>query len=434
MTTTIRDATPRQVSPNHLLGGAFYLIITTGALGGLGFAFWLVNARLFGASQVGEATSLLSATALISYFSLFGLNSTLIRYLPRSGHRDEEVTIGLLLVFGVAVLLSLAYVAATPVIAPSLRPVVGSFWRTLSFAFLSAFAAVNLCTDSVFIGLRAASYNFFIDGLLQSVVKLALPVAFVGLGAYGIVLASGLASTVAVVASIVMLGARLGLRPSVRDVRGVTRRLVRFSAANYLASLLNLVPILVLPTLVLDHRGAAQAGYYYIIFQIANLLNGGAYAISESLFAEGSYGEAALRELGRRSAVVIGGLMIPASILLAAVAHWLLRIFGPEYSRNAASALAVLALGGIGVSLNSWTGSLLRITDRLWSLVLSNVLYAGTIIGLAAAWVHAGLVWVAWAWVIGNVASGTVGALLLLPRRRPLRGNQGNRGHVDVTV
>lgn len=405
----------RRRNADELIRGSFFLAVTTGATGALGFAFWLINAQLYTPAQIGEATSLISATVMISYFSLFGLNSTLIRYLPSSTRRNEEVTVALLVVLVVATLLCTGYILLLPVTAPRLQDVVGNLADATLFTVLTALSAVNLCTDSVFIALRRAKYNLYINGFLQGAVKLLLPFFLIGLGGFGIFVGSGIAATFAVTASVLMMYRRLGLRLRLTAAGSVVRRLVRFSAANYVASLFNLIPILVLPMIILNVRGSAETGYFYISFQIANLLNGGAYAVSESLFAEGSYSGAALGRLAKRSAVVLGLLMVPASLILAGVAGLLLSLFGDDYVSQAAGCLSVFALGGIAVTLNSWTGSLLRITDRLWTLMWSNVVYAGSIVGLAILWADRGLTWIALAWLIGNLLSGGCAGLALLP-------------------
>lgn len=67
---------------DHLVRNSLYLMLSTGIQAALGFTFWIIMARLFSTGDVGKASSLISATALIAYFALFGLNSTLVRFLP----------------------------------------------------------------------------------------------------------------------------------------------------------------------------------------------------------------------------------------------------------------------------------------------------------------------------------------------------------------
>ena len=47
-----------------------------GIQAGLGFAFWIITARLFSTESVGLASSLISASNLIMFLGLLGMNTT----------------------------------------------------------------------------------------------------------------------------------------------------------------------------------------------------------------------------------------------------------------------------------------------------------------------------------------------------------------------
>src|SRR3954468_12668177 len=81
----------RRLRHDSLLRNSFFLLATTGLNSGSGFAFWLIVAHLFAPEEVGRATTLLSAVALLSYFALMGLNSTLVRRLPSTANRSDLV-------------------------------------------------------------------------------------------------------------------------------------------------------------------------------------------------------------------------------------------------------------------------------------------------------------------------------------------------------
>ena len=63
-----------------------------------------------------------------------------------------------------------------------------------------------------------------------------------------------------------------------------------------MASVFNLLPILVVPVIVLGKLDSADAGYYFIAFQIASLLSGVAFAVTQSLLAEVGHAETSLRD------------------------------------------------------------------------------------------------------------------------------------------
>jgi O-antigen/teichoic acid export membrane protein len=410
-----------QARSDHLLRNSFFIVLTSATMGALGFAFWLVGARLFTPHEIGLATTLISATVLISYLSMLGFNSTFIGFLPTSTNRDAEINTGLICVLLAAVVAATAYIVVVPSFVPALAFARSSAGYAIGFVVLTAFAAVNLATDSVFVASRAAKYNFVVDGLIQGGTKLALLIALVGIGAYGIFAASGLAALGAVGFSLFFMVRRLAYRPRIQISTAVIRQVFSFSALNYAASLLNIVPILLLPLIVINGRGPAQAGYYYVTFQIATLFYTISYAISQSLFAEGSYAGMDLGRLARRSAKVTCLTMVPAMALLSIGGRLLLLVLGGIYNQHAAATLAVFGLAVPAVSLNAWTGSLLKLTKQLRAMVWSNAVFVVVICGLALAWVHHGLGWVAFAWLLGNLVSGAVGGVALAMRLRQVR-------------
>ncbi|HEY2666173.1 MAG TPA: glycosyltransferase, partial [Actinomycetota bacterium] len=418
-----------QVRSDHLVRNSFFIMLATAAMGAFGFLFWLVAARLFTSGEIGVATTLISATILISYLGQFGFDATFVRYLPTSSDRNAEINTGITLVAGGSLLLALAYILVVPSFVPALRFVRSSPLYVTGFAVFTALGSINLVTDAVFIAYRAAKYNFIVDGLIQGVSKVALPALVVGLGAFGIFTASTGAALMAVIASIVLLMRHFGYRPRVRVSRAVIRHVLSFSALNYAASLLNVVPVLFVPAIVINARGASEAGYYYVAFQMANLLFAGSFAISASLFSEGSYEDADLHRLAWRAAKYLGLLAVPAVALLSLGGHWLLLAFGREYSQHAGSALAVFGFAVPAVSLNMWSHVMLRLSRQLGALVWSNVVLVLVVCGLALLWVHRGLTWVALAYVLGNLAAG-VAALVpwLAGHRRSLRPGGAPQG------
>ena len=143
-----------------------------GTPGRLGFVFWILVAHVFTAPEVGRATSLLSATTLIGYVALLGLNTTLVRYLPTSDHRDTLITVGLLLVGSFGALLSLGYAFAAPVFASSIAFLAHRRLFVVGFALMAAGSAINLVTDSIFIAYRRAGVNALVDGGIGGAIEL----------------------------------------------------------------------------------------------------------------------------------------------------------------------------------------------------------------------------------------------------------------------
>ncbi|MCH5673544.1 lipopolysaccharide biosynthesis protein [Streptomyces gilvus] len=407
-----------------LMLNSFFLIATTALGAGAGFLFWILVARLFPASDVGRASSLLSSASLLSYFSLFGLSSTLVRHLPTSTRQAEETSTAISTVVLAACVISGGFVVVVPWAAPQLDFLHASPLHAVGFVVLAAGAAVNLLTDSVFVAFRAAKVNLAVNGGLMSVVKLGMPVLFVGLGPFGIFAASGVASAVAATASVVAIRRVLRVRVRPSFSWRTFRSTLGYSLSSYLSGSLNLIPQIVLPIVVLQTLGPVPAATYFVAFQIANLVNSASYAIGEALFAEGSQQGAQLGPIARRSAKAIFAVTVPAVVLVVALAGPVLRLFGPEYATDGRQTLTVFTVGALAVAFNTWASFLLKVTRQLVAMVVSNLVLVVVMLVIALARLDHGLEWAGIAWGVGNLASGAVAGLGLLwsGMREPYKG------------
>jgi len=410
----------RSLRGDKLLENSFFSLLATAGAAGLGFVFWVIASHTYTPSQVGSATSLISAMSLISYFSLFGFNFSVLRFLPASRNPGRDVDTGLTVVLVAGFLIAVLFVLTVPIFAPELAWLRSSFGPAITFCVVTAFAGANLYTDSIFVALRAAKYNALIDGVLQAGSKILFALPLIVWGAFGLVAASGFAATVAVVCSVFALTRLIGYRPRLRVDRHLVRRMAAFSASTYAASIFNLIPVLVLPFVVLNTLGSSMAGYFFIAFQIANLLYAISFAVSLSLFAEGSYEGVDTRRLMRRSALVLGWTVVPVAVTVAIASEWLLLIFGADYAREAAPALQILCVASIAVASYCWVVTFLKVLGRLLVLIVVNVAYAATIVLSAVLTTHLGLVWTAVAWLAGNLVATAIGGVALArPRHQP---------------
>ena len=407
-----------RLKADHLVSNSLYLLMNTVAMAALGLVFWLLCAKLYTPSEIGAGTTLISASGLIGLASLLGFNGTLVRFLPTSSRRDAHVNTGLLLTGAASVALAAVYVIAVPWFAPQLRFVHDSAWMALSFILLTAGTAMNQLTDAIFVAYRSARFNLLIDGGLQGISKIVFAVVLQGVGAYGVFAASGAAAGLAVIASVVVLVRLFNYHPGWQVDREVLTEVSRYTGGMYVASLLNLSPVMLVPIIVVDRLGTADAGYFYIAFMIANVVFAAAYSVTSSLFAETSYGERPKAELVRHAGRVLLVLIVPAAILLVAGGRLILEIFGAKYSSNAGTALALLGLSAPVVAAADICAVLLRTRPRVRGLVIMMACYAVAVIALTLLWAGHGLVGVAWAWIGGNLVGLAVGLLLLKPIRR----------------
>jgi O-antigen/teichoic acid export membrane protein len=417
-------------SADHLVRNSMYLMLSSGIQAALGFTFWIVMARLFSTADVGTASSLVSATSLIAYFALFGLNSTLVRYLPTAKDRDALITSAFLLVLGTGAAIGLIYIILTPVLAPRLAFVAHNPALCLGFILLAAAAAVNLLTDSVFIASRKAALCALTDGVIGGSSKILLGVMLAGTGAYGLFSASVGGFATSAIASFVLIVMVLRWRPSLRRPIQTLKPVLKFSGANYAANAFNLLPSVVVPLIVLDRLGPQQSAYYFVAFQMASLLYAAIYAVESAFLAEGSQAATDWRVIRRRSRRIAVTLFVPGGLILALGSHWILLIFSLRYSQHGTTTLQLLAVTVLPMAACNWSWTVLRLSNRLTALVLSNAIYAITICGSAWFLAPHGLGVMASSWFIGSslaaclAAIGAAGASPNAPRHRRTAGSR----------
>ena len=397
---------------DHLVRNSLYLMLSSGIQAALGFTFWIIMARLFSTADVGRASSLISATALIAYFSLFGLNSTLVRFLPTARDKEPLITAAFILVACTGAVIGLAYILLTPVIAPRLAFVEHQLTLTAGFTLLTAAAAVNLLTDSVFVASRKASFCALTDGAVGGLSKIVFGVILAGTGAYGLFCASAGGFAVAALTSIILIVTAFHWRPSFKKPFQALKPLLKFSGANYIANAFSLIPTVVIPLITLDRLGPQAAAYYFVAFQMATLLYSAIYAVESAFLAEGSQAEADWRAVRRQSRRLAIMLFVPGGCFLALTAHWVLLAFGLGYSQHGTTSLVLLAVAVIPIAACNWSWTVLRLSGRLTALVVSNAVYSGTISGFAWILAPHGLAAMTAAWPIGSAVAATVATLL----------------------
>ena len=151
-----------------LLRNSVYLMASTGVLSLFGFLFWVVNARLFSAEEVGFATTLISVMNLISMLSLVGFNASLVRFLPQNRRPNEMISSALTIVMLTSLALAAGFVVFIPLLSPRLAFVQSSALTIGLFVLFSILSSLNTLTDSVFLAHRRAHFILIINSIFSA--------------------------------------------------------------------------------------------------------------------------------------------------------------------------------------------------------------------------------------------------------------------------
>lgn len=397
----------KQLTADSLYRNSIYLMASTAVMAGLGFFFWIINARLYSTDQVGIATTLISTVSIISSFCLLGFNNGLIRYLPTSERKNEKIDTGFTIVAAVAVLLSIIYIFNLGYISPKLGFIKSNFTYSIIFVLFVVFTSLNSLIESVFVAYRSTQY-ILIKNLVWSLLKLALPIFLITLGSFGIFTSIGIATVVSFGLSLLFLILKFGYTFKLVINKDVVKRMTSYSLGNYVAGIIGGLPVMLLPIVILNNLGAKFSAFFYMDMMIANMIFIIPQAVSQSLFAEGSYSEAEMGIHLNKSIIIIALILVPIVLITVIFGKYILLVFGKQYSGEGFALLLLLALSAIPIAINSIFGSILRVKHQINKLIWISLLGTILVLGVSYLLMSQGLIGIGWAWILGSVVMSGV--------------------------
>lgn len=394
-----------KVMKESLYRNSIFLMISSGITAALGFFSWLICARLFGAEEVGIATTMISAIGLIVSFSLLGLNTGLIKYLPSSENKNNKINTCITIASITTIIVSAIFILGLDKFSPKLDFMRDNLLLSFGFIFFAVVFSLSSITDSIFISLRKAEF-ILLKNSIFGILRVVLPFVLVGLGVYGIFGSYALSLTAGVIFVILILIYKYKYKPKFVFYDSVIRRIGKFSFGNYVAGFIGGLSLLILPLLITNKIGAETTAYYFMAVQIANLLFVIPSASTSSLFAEGSHDIRKLKEKTLKAIRIIAILIIPSILAIIFLGNYVLLAFGKEYSNQGIEFLKIMALSGIFVSINSVFGSVFKVRNKVKYIIIVNVIGVSAILGLSYFFIQSGrgLVGVGIAWIIGQIA------------------------------
>ncbi len=403
------------VKEQSLFRNASFLIMSTAIMSLLGFGFWLFVAHLYTPEQVGIASALIAISTLLSSSSMFGLDSGLIRFLPRSLQPNRDINAALLVVGALSVVATLAYVLLSLIFPTVALPLGG--WETGAFALVMVVVSLNSLTDSVFIANRRAEFHTIVYAVF-GLIRLVVPILLVGLGWLGIFTAYAVAALVALLLSFLFMAKVTGYNwRTAPDWRFIPRAR-KYSFNNYVGTILGGVPAQIMPLIIIQQFGAAEAAYFSMAWTMANLLYVAPSSVAQSLLAESSHQPEQKSVHAKHAVKILSVMLVPAVALAVLVAPYLLTIFGPQYAQGGTVIFQLLALATFFVAVASVCNTVLNVEHRTSGIVLARLVNLVVTLGLTPLLLPMGLTGIGIAMLLGFAASNVVYLFLFLPGRR----------------
>jgi O-antigen/teichoic acid export membrane protein len=345
----------RTPASDPLLRSVYSLMVNVVLTSGLGVVFWIVAARLYDADTVGRDAALIAAMIELSVICQLNLVNATTRFLPILERRTAQALLAAYALSGaVALMIGTAFLFVAPLISDQFRFLRDDWAIGSLYVLAQVLWTWFTLQDAALTAMRRAPWVPVENGVFGMLKIAALPI-LVALGAtHGVFLASVLP----VVALLVPVNLFLfrtaipdhlrGRRPSASLLQRLSRRRVlSFMAQDYGATVLGQASATALPLLVVALLGTSANAYFYIPYSIVIAFTMFFYGACTSLVVEGALAEDQIRALARRIARLFVLTVVPGTALLIAAAPIILVPFGPDYAREGAPVLRILAFGGL---------------------------------------------------------------------------------------
>ncbi|MDH4232849.1 MAG: oligosaccharide flippase family protein [Nitrospirota bacterium] len=386
-----------------LYRNSIFLMANTVMTSGLGFFFWIIVARSYTVYEVGVGTAVISSVRLLALISMLGFNITMVRFLSKSEKPQEFINSCFTIIGIVNLVVSGIFIAGLDLWSPRTSFVQDNVAFILAFLFFSLGWSLSALMDSIFVAMRRADLAL-IKNTIFSLLKIPLPIILtIFFHAFGIVSSWGLAIGIALIISFFLFLPRVqhNYRFVPRLNLGTIKEVWEYSAGNYFVSFFHATSTLALPLIVVNLLPyAEQNAFFYVAWTIATLLFALPYAVSVSLFAEGSHFEDSLRANTLKAFRFLLVLLIPAIIVLVLSGKWLLLLFGESYSTHGLTLLRILTFSSIFVGINQIYYTILRVRHRMRELIAIAVFEALAVLITSGLIVReTGIVGVGYTWI-----------------------------------
>ncbi len=396
-----------------VVGSGLALMSGTMLTSALGLVFWVVAANLYDLADFGVASTSVYVMMILADMASLGLRSGLVRFLPRV---NSGVTRMIGWAYGLAVasscLAGIVFLAGLDWWAPDLEELGGS-GRTFGFFALStAFWAVFILQDAVLVAIRKAAWVPIENGFF-GLAKIALLFPFAAWSpTLGIFWAWTL-PVIPIVVAVNMLIIRVvrrggwrrgdagseqpsGAQPagnqaiSTRRTAGSTGRtegsiaaLLRYSLADWLASVSRLGALIIIPLLVLATVGKEQAGYFQAAWLIGYTVFSLSTNVADALLAESSHEQHRLARHTSHARQLSIGLSVVIAVVGLAGAPVILNVFGQDFAEPGSWLLRLLLIAAVPNAAYQIAIGRFRSLDRMRRVVALETLLSVLAVGLS---------------------------------------------------
>jgi O-antigen/teichoic acid export membrane protein len=406
----------RNVFGDALYRGSLTLLANTAGMSAIGFVFWTLAAHRYPASTLGVYSSVTSGSVLLATIAAIGLPLTMTRHIAGAENPRDLVLAAVMAIATLGTALCLVIVLVLGPHLPAALHLQQHGRMALFVTGLVVFTAINGTLEAGLIATRS-SHAVLMKNLLGSIVRLVAMILLIRFQSSGLLLSFGLSLVLTTSLGAMALGRRIkGEGTRFRNFK-VPWHYLTVTSSNYLASIIGILPLSLVPLEVLVVRGAAETARFAIAFMIAGFLNFIPSTMGQVLFAEASRGGVPLGKQLRKALRGVYGLVLPSVAIMLAVAPFVLSIFGKSYETDATGCLRLLSLSALATGGTYLVDALLIARDRVGAYTFMQIANSALVLGGVGSLLSRGLTAAAGGWALGQSLSLFLGLVVLASAR-----------------
>lgn len=379
------SATPSETSGTEARSMVFdgrMLIVASLTNSALGAVYWLVAARLYPTHDVGIASTTINTALTLATISNLALGTVVERLIPVAGRLQMKLVA---VVQGCTLCLAVALAGLFMWLGPD-EQLFTDTWERVTFMVAVPVLTQYTIQDSILIALRHGWVSA-LRNVLHAVVKLTLIIVLAASSAStGIVLSWIVPSLVAVVVAqtaLVTAGNLLRKDRNRESQLPPVRRITGFNLMATVWMVVQALPGLVVPVIVLQHDSGTTAAYFNLSWTVVTASTVLISAVAGPYVSNSARSPAQLATLTRKFIRMYMRLSALRALMVAVGGPVLMWIYGTDYARGATPMLLLVALGQV-ISTSAFIyGNLERVNGRIgYSALLQGV---GAMVLISAA-------------------------------------------------
>ena len=392
---------------DSLIKNSIYLMATNLVTSFIGFFFWIFAARYYTPDDIGMTSAIFSSISLISMIGSLGLNRALIYYLPRDDNKNKIIDTCLTTGIISSIFFSIVFILGLKIWSPELISILNNFMNITIFMLITVGISFSLLVGATFTAEKRSSLHMVKESIFHFI-KIFPLFIFVSYGTMGILMSLLIGLLISIILGMVFLFKIWNYVPKFK-IDPIIKNMASFSAGNYIADLLNNLPKLILPILILNLISVKSAGYFYIAIMVAGLLYGISHGISNSFLAE-SYEETKFWSNVDKSIRFNMILLIPGIFMFIIFGKIVLNIFNPSYGENATVSLIILVVASIPLSLINIYNTIKNAQNDTTSMIKMNLIVAIITMILSIFLIRFNIEGIAISYLIANL----IGAIIVI--------------------